>query len=163
MHERRAEKRTASIICPIDFSDRDLMALRYAAQMARQRRGKLIVVHVVPSEEPDDFAVPTDTMCEAALTRLERFVPSQPGVQCEWVVLQGEVADQLVEFAAGCDTPQIVMSTRGRKSNGCGFMGHTAEAVLRQAPCPVVMVNNEDLAPMGGVMDSVHQCSCAAS
>jgi nucleotide-binding universal stress UspA family protein len=163
MHERRAERRTASIICPIDFSERDLVALQYAAQMARQRHGKLIVVHVVPNEAVDDFSVPTDTMCETALARLERFVPSQPGVQCEWVVLQGDVADQLVEFAAGCETPQIVMATRGRKIIGCGFMGHTAEAVLREAPCPVVMVNSEDLAATSDDSKSAQQCGCAAS
>jgi nucleotide-binding universal stress UspA family protein len=162
MHERRAERRTASVICPINFSERDVVALRYAAQMARQRRGKLIVVHVVPNEELDDFAVPTDTMCEKALARLERFVPSQPGVQCEWVVLQGEVADQLVEFAAGCQSPQIVMATGGR-TNGCRFVGQTAESVLRQAPCPVVMVNDEDLAAVEEPYNSPSQCAYAVS
>jgi nucleotide-binding universal stress UspA family protein len=161
-HERRAERRTASIICPVDFSERDLVALRYATQLARQRRGNLFVVHVVPNEELDDFAIPTDTMCEKALARLERFVPSQPGVQCEWVVLQGETAEQLVEFAAGCETPQIVMATRGRKS-GCGFMGQTAEAVLRQAPCPVVMVNGEDLAPVEETSECPSHLAYAAS
>jgi nucleotide-binding universal stress UspA family protein len=162
-HERRAGKRTATIICPIDFSERDLVALRYAVQMARQRRGKLVVVHVIPNEQSDDFAVPTDSMCETALARLERFVPSQPGVQCEWVVLQGDVADQLVEFAAGCETPQIVMATRGRKVIGCGFMGNTAEAVLREAACPVVMVNSDDLTTVSDSFDSAQQCGCAAS
>jgi nucleotide-binding universal stress UspA family protein len=143
--ERRSERRPASIICPVDFSDRDLMALQYAAQMARQRRGKLIVVHVLPNDNFDDLDPPVDMACEAALAELERFVPQQSGVQCEWVVLQGDVADQLVELAAGSEAPQIVMATGGRKA-GRKLMGPTAEAVLRQAPCPVVMVHDEDMA-----------------
>jgi nucleotide-binding universal stress UspA family protein len=61
-------------------------------------------------------------------------------------VLQGDVADQLVELAAGSESPQIVMATRGRKTAGRKLMGPTAEAVLRQAPCPVVMVHDEDVA-----------------
>lgn len=144
--ERRAERRPASIICPVDFSDRDLMALQYAGQMARERRGKLIIVHVLPPDDFDDLDPPADMACEAALAELERFVPHQPGVQCEWVVLQGDVADQLVELAAGSAAPQIVMATRGRKAAGRKLMGPTAEAVLRQAPCPVVMVHDEDMA-----------------
>jgi nucleotide-binding universal stress UspA family protein len=165
--ERRAERRPASIICPVDFSERDLVALRYAAQMARQRRGKLIVVHVVPNEEISDafdaLDAPGNTACEVALAQLERFVPLQPGVQCEWVVLRGDVADQLVELATGCDAPQIVMATRVRKNAGRAFMGHTAEAVLRQAPCPVVMVNDEDLTAVRQTADSIHQYGYAAS
>lgn len=141
--EREAKRRPMSIICPVDFSERDIKALRYAGQMARQRRGKLIVVHVIPNEELDDFAVPTDSLCEAALAQLEEFVPQETGVQCEWVVLQGEVAEQVVELAAGCEMPQIVMAGRGRQGGGT-FMGATAEAVVRLAPCPVVMVNEED-------------------
>ena len=157
--ERRAERRPASIICPVDFSPRDLVALRYAAQMARQRRGKLIVVHVVRSDEVDASG---NSVCEESLARLERFVPVQPGVLCEWVVLQGDVADQLVELAAGCDAPQIVMATRGRKAD-CARMSSTAEAVLRQAPCPVVMVNDEDLVAVRQTSGHVHQYACAAS
>src|SRR5262245_9550469 len=134
--ERRAGRRPVSIICPVDFSERDLVALRYAAQMARQRRGKLVVVHVLPNSDFDNMDPPADTACEAALSELEQFVPLQSGVQCEWVVLQGDVAEQLVELAAGCEAPQIVMATRGRKTGGRTLIGPTAEAVLRQAPCP---------------------------
>jgi nucleotide-binding universal stress UspA family protein len=68
----------------------------------------------------------------------------------------------LVELAAGCDAPQIVMATRGRKAD-CALMPAAAEAVLRQAPCPVVMVNDEDLAAVRPTGSSVHQYARAAS
>jgi universal stress protein A len=143
--ERSAERRTATIICPVNFSHRDPVALRYAAQMARQRRGKLVVLHVLATEDGAALDVAGEADFENALARLEEFVPVPAGVPCEWVVLQGDVWEQIVEFAAGCDSPQIVMATGGRK-NRDGFVGHTAEAVLRHAACPVVMVNDDDLA-----------------
>jgi len=162
--KRRTETRPASIICPIDFSERDIVALRYAAQLARQRRGKLMVVHVVPSAEDSlDAGGAGDTTCEAALARLERFVPLQSGVRCEWIVLQGEVAGQIVELAAGCETPQIVMATRGRNGVGRASMGQTAEAVLRRAPCPIVMVNDEDLTAIRQSADGASRYACSAS
>lgn len=145
-HERRTDRRPASIICPVNFSERDLVALRYATQLAKQRRGKLVVVHVVSEEMAQGSGQTRDISCKVALTQLERFVPVQPGVQCEWIVLRGEVADQLVELAAGCESPQIVMATGGRKGAGRTFLGHAAESVVRQAPCPVVMVHDEDFA-----------------
>lgn len=155
--ERQAARRPPSIICPIDFSEHDLVALRYAAQMARQRRGKLVVVHVVPHEAMDaDFEGETDA-CEQALARLEEFVPSQAGVQCEWVVLQGDVAEQLVEMAGGCESPQIVMASRCRRGMRRGFVGETGAAVLRHAPCPIVMVNEEDLTVVDRTGASIEQ------
>jgi nucleotide-binding universal stress UspA family protein len=164
IRKRRSETRPAGIICPVDFSPRDHVALRYGAQLARQRRGKLVVVHVVPSAENSlDVNGAGDTACEAVLMRLEHFVPCQPGVQCEWVVLQGDVADQIVELAAGCEAPQIVMSIRGRNGFGRAFMGRTAEAVLRRAPCPVVMVNDEDLAATRQTADGASRYAYAAS
>jgi nucleotide-binding universal stress UspA family protein len=144
--ERQAERRPVSIICPIGFMARDLFAVRYAAQMARQRRGRLIIVHVVP---PDVATSCNDTetrntRCEEALARLEEYVPRPSGVQCEWVVLQGGVPEQLVEFAAGSERPQIVMATRRREAD-CASLGETVQTVLRQASCPVVIVNDDDL------------------
>jgi universal stress protein A len=132
-----------NIICPIDFTKLGDVALRYAAQLALQRRAKLVVVHVVPPNPEQDAA--SESLCESALTHLERFVPAEPNVRCEWVVLQGNVADQIIELAETLEMPQIVMSTRGRKGYHRVDMGPTAEEVLRRAPCPVVIVNDEDI------------------
>ena len=114
-------------------------------EMARQRAGKLLIVHVVPESQHPIRA--KELTSESALARLECFAPALPGIVCEWVVLQGDVADQILELATGCEAPQIVMATRGRNGQYRKLIGRTAEEVLRRAACPVVIVTNEDISP----------------
>jgi nucleotide-binding universal stress UspA family protein len=132
-----------TFICPIDFTEQATVALRCASQLARQRRGRLLLVHVIargPSDNQGD-----DSGCELALSRLQQVAPMMPGLACDFVVLQGAVCDQILELASGCETPQIVMATRRRTDQSRELIGRTAEEVLRRAACPVVIVTNEDI------------------
>jgi nucleotide-binding universal stress UspA family protein len=138
-------KRQVNIICPIDFSNRDKVILCYSLKLARQRRGKVILVHVLPSldaEAEDRWQRRGDF--ESALTQLERLVPADPALCTECVVLEGDAADQIVDLAMTYESPQIVMFAGRRGRNQSRAVGQTAEEVLRRAPCPVVIVSDED-------------------
>src|SRR6266571_4113109 len=62
---------------------------------------------------------------------------------CQQVTLSGEaewpkVADAVIEAEQGVDL--ILMGTHGRTGLAHVFLGSVAEHVVRQAPCPVLVV-----------------------
>lgn len=157
----RRDAQPPIIICPVKFQDRDTLALRYASQLARQRGGRLIAVHVVEPASSDGDST-GESRFEAALSRLEQLLPHQPDIHCEWVVLEGDVADQIVELAASFESPQIVMVRRDRNEDGGPQMGRAAVQVSRRAPCPVVVVNEMDVGAPAQLAQLSHEAGRAA-
>jgi nucleotide-binding universal stress UspA family protein len=56
------------------------------------------------------------------------------------VVAHGAAAPEIV--AAGAKADLIVIATHGRSGLGRLLLGSTAEAVIRQAPCPVLVLRS---------------------
>jgi nucleotide-binding universal stress UspA family protein len=69
-------------------------------------------------------------------------MPAELDLCSEFVVLEGDAANEIIELAMSYESPQIVMSPSKR---GRDELGPIAERVLRFAPCPVVMVSDEDV------------------
>jgi len=53
----------------------------------------------------------------------------------------GDVAEQIVEFAATNKGDLIVMGTHGYKGLEKIMFGSVADKVVRSAPCPVLTIN----------------------
>jgi nucleotide-binding universal stress UspA family protein len=79
---------------------------------------------------------------EAAKSQLESLVPENTpeGVTIHPVLLRGSPPKTIATFARKKDADLIVVGTHGRTGLGRLFMGSTAEALLRQAPCHVMVV-----------------------
>jgi nucleotide-binding universal stress UspA family protein len=60
-------------------------------------------------------------------------------VDVEYRVTDGEPAAEIVRLAAAVNANLIVMGTHGRTGLGRLLMGSVAEAVLRRAPCEVII------------------------
>mgnify|MGYP003571910049 CR=1 FL=1 len=59
----------------------------------------------------------------------------------QFEVLHGEhVHDEIADFAQSIDAAMIVASTRGRTGMSRFVIGSTAAAIVRHAPCPVLLV-----------------------
>ncbi|WOP18058.1 universal stress protein [Raineyella sp. LH-20] len=110
-------------------SDEGRAALAHAVARARHHH---TVLHVV-SREP---AVPDDVrdLLEGLTWEWEQCGPGD------------DFADQLLRAACAsdgsddCGAPAIVIGLRRRTTEGRLLLGHTAERVLLEAPCPVVTV-----------------------
>jgi nucleotide-binding universal stress UspA family protein len=57
------------------------------------------------------------------------------------VLRNGEAADEISALAYVLPADLIVMTTRGRNSNGCSRGDSVTAKVLQKAPCPVLIIS----------------------
>jgi len=80
---------------------------------------------------------------EAAVDYLEAIAVGlrQHHVQVTTEYPEGPAADEIVERARALGVSLILMTTHGRSGLGRLVFGSVADAVLRHAPCPVLLVH----------------------
>ena len=64
-------------------------------------------------------------------------------MQCETLVRSGVAFDEIVKVARELKVDLIILSTHGHTGLKHGFLGSTAENVVRRAPCPVLVVREQ--------------------
>ncbi len=133
------------ILAPIDFSARSAGAVEYAEALACHFHSELTLLHVVSPVQtygyPDAMAVMPE-MFEDILAQsqaaLEKFAAERSkGVRIKPVLLEGDPALSIAEYAnkTGCDL--IVMPTHGYGPFRRFLLGSVTAKVLHDAPCPV--------------------------
>jgi nucleotide-binding universal stress UspA family protein len=135
------------ILVPHDFSEHATRALRVAADLAREHRGRLLVLHVITPFHPvtafpaEQVAWPSEAdLVPGERRHLEALVArvvkgrSRPPVTCKVEI--GDPYHRIVDAARGVDL--IVMSTAGRTGLAHLLVGSVAEKVVRHAPVPVL-------------------------
>ena len=139
------------ILCPVDFSDSSLHALKYATSMAQEADGHLTVLHVVAHEfeNADDMASISDAGMtidsfvkqreEALRRRLQEAVATAPEFcSVESLMTHGTPWREVLRIAAERQSDLIVMGVQGRGAADLLFFGSTAQHVVREASCPVL-------------------------
>ncbi len=141
-----------SILFPTDFSECGNYALTYATSLARKFGASIICVHViepiVPTvgysgmTEPLPITDITEQLEDSAERELPRVAERDEcsGLAVEEVIVHGEAAAEIVRVAREHDVDLIVISSHGRTGLGRILFGSTAEAVVRHASCPVLVV-----------------------
>lgn len=141
-----------SVLLPTDFSECANYALSYAASFARQANAALICVHVIePVAPPVGYTglaepLPVSDISEQLEDSAERELPkiSQceecAGLNVEEVITHGDAASEIVRVARERGVDLIVIASHGRTGLGRILFGSTAEAVVRHASCPVLVV-----------------------
>ena len=141
-----------AILIPTDFSGCANYALPYAAAIARATNAKLICVHVVEPiapavgytglAEPLPIADISEQMEDSAERELPKLGECDEcaGLNVEEVMVHGDAAAEIVRVAQEREVDLIVISSHGRTGLGRILFGSTAEAVVRHASCPVLVV-----------------------
>ena len=132
-----------TIVFPTDFSTASDAALVHAAALARQSGGRLLSVHV---EEPPlaygggelYYGLP-EPSSERILKMLEDVRPADPAVPFTHRLTMGDPAAEIVRIAGDENAEMIVLGTHGRTGITRLLMGSVAEAIVRRAPCPVLV------------------------
>jgi nucleotide-binding universal stress UspA family protein len=132
------------VLTPIDFHDHSYAALEVAKTFAQQNDGSLILLHVVPMDEPtggqmydEDFhKQATKDAAQLATIASERL----QGVKYEILTEIGDPAIGIIDASKTKEVDAIVIGTHGRKGLMRVLMGSVAEQVLREAHCPVIAV-----------------------
>lgn len=132
-----------TILFPTDFSTASDAALVHAESLARQMNARLLIVHV---EEPPlaygggelYYGLP-EPSSERILKMLEDVKPSDPSVPYTHRLTMGDPAGEVVRMASDENAEMIILGTHGRTGMTRLLMGSVAEAIVRRAPCPVLV------------------------
>jgi universal stress protein A len=138
------------ILCPVDFSNESVYALRYAAMLASHFEGELLIVHAVePLPYPVEFgplpALFTDAepvLLERSREQLEALRKKEfpDAIAARTLVEVGVAEHAICECAKRESADMIVLSTHGRSGLSHLLLGSVAERVLRFAHCPVLTI-----------------------
>ena len=150
---------TVPVVVGVDFSDAGDMALRQAFAMVNATPGaEPHAVHVgsaygpmVRVEKPDDTLVLTmEEASEMLRQHVERVVEEfrrDRATYFERVVTHirlGTPASEISQLASDLDADLVIVGTHGRRSVKHLLLGSVAEAVMRHARCPVLVVRAKD-------------------
>ena len=137
------------IICPVDFSESSVRALAYAAALARWYDAQLTVLHVVPTFEAmqvrgdlgEPVRVVTPMPREQVLEEMSRSLNlAALSPRATPIAESGDPQATIIDQAISKKADLIVMGTHGRRGFKRLLLGSVTEAVLREAPCPVLTV-----------------------
>jgi nucleotide-binding universal stress UspA family protein len=131
------------IIWATDFSTSSDRALRWAESLAHDLRTTLIMLHVEPGQPTTEFGsiykgLPDPNISDLAMA-LAAIKPKRADVLYEHRIRAGDAAPEIVAEAKECDAAAIVIGSHGRTGMRKLLLGSVAEAVLRTAPCPVMV------------------------
>ena len=141
-----------TILLPTDFSGCANFALPYAAAIARAAKAKVICIYVVEPivpavgytglAEPMPIADISEQLEDSAERELPEVMHCDDlhGLDVEEVIAHGDAAAEIVRVADERSVDLIVISSHGRTGLGRMIFGSTAEAVVRHATCPVLVV-----------------------
>lgn len=129
------------ILCPIDFDDNSLAALRLAARLAERDQAKLYLMHVIRIVEEMTVAAPVTFQRDEQETQrqLEQIAEGRlAGIDYEIVLRYGDPAEQIIVAESELGAELVVMATHGRRGLSHVFFGSVAERVVRESLCPVL-------------------------
>jgi len=134
------------ILTAVDFSANSLEAFRVAAEMASVHSASLHLLHVIEAwpAAPGEAAVEFVQKANMAIEQL--VAASQPAldkVTFTSEVASGRAFDEIVNRARDWRADLIVLGTKGTSSLEQIFLGGTAEHVIKESPCSVLIVRPE--------------------
>jgi nucleotide-binding universal stress UspA family protein len=137
---------TARILIAIDETEPSEWAADVAAGLARSLGAHVMVLHVV-EPVPPEMAYGTEDLRQKRHDRAAAFVQKAqwalpPSIESDHMIRTGAAAEEILFAARLWEADLIVMGTRGRSRVAQFVLGSTAEAVIRQAPCPVMTVGH---------------------
>ena len=134
-------------LVPVDFSKNAEPALRYAAALARENSGKLLLVHVIQMALSDsDGGVFFDYYALLEKDAKERFKKLAARHKLETaqyrtvIVSAVDIAGAIVSQARKARAAMIIMGSQGKTGLQRLMLGSVAERTLRYAECPVLIV-----------------------
>jgi len=150
--------RIRKILYATDFSPYSNQAYFHAVALAESHGASLTILFVYPG----GFGAPE--MADDGEDRsywqqqLEQIRPVNENISTHHVLLEGDPAAEIVNYAREASFDLIVMGTHGRTGLERLLMGSVAEKVMREAPCSVLVVK----LPRGVPVPEAHRVAVAA-
>ena len=135
------------ILVPLDGSEHSERALEAAVQLAKKFNSKLALLTVYSATEmtpsPEFPGIPvigaTRELGEKILAEAEQKVKSET-MEVETELSEGNAVERIVEKSKEGKFDLIVMGARGLSTIKKILIGSVSEDVIKNAPCPVLIV-----------------------
>ena len=148
-----------TVLVAFDFGETSEKALSYGQNLTRAFGGRLHVLHVADviattasQFYPDHPGDPEMRAESLALKQLRALLPQ--GTAEFAVRISGSPGGAIVKHAESIGADVIVIGTHGREGVSRLLMGSVAEYVVRHAPCPVLVVRQQEHEFVVGDADS---------
>lgn len=129
-------------LVPVDFSDNSLQALDLALALASPRADRITVIHII--ETHYDFATQvamyTEQQLKEGRKRGKELLAKHAQVALRFKLEEGNPTIQISQLASKQKVDLIVMGTQGASGITKSLIGTVAVSVIREAPCPVLIV-----------------------
>ena len=142
---------TEKILLATDLSEASSSATEEAFELARRLGATLLVVSVI---DPGSLLLPggrfrarVDQVREHREQVAQALVERgrEAGVNGSLLVWAGDPGDMIVSAAEAERADMLVVGSHGRGAVGRLFLGSVSEHVVRNAPCPVLVVRPRDV------------------
>jgi nucleotide-binding universal stress UspA family protein len=154
------------LLVTTDFSEASRQAFPWAVELGKQFGATITLAYVFPTALPVELSqigiiFEQKRLAGEAKARLDRFREAElpASLPVETVVLEGRPAHEITRFAKESGTDLIVTSTHGHTGFKHLWSGSTAERIVREAPCPVLVVREQPVPVSfpGDVLCRFHQ------
>lgn len=139
-----------TILVPTDFSKDADNACRFAIEIAKKTKAKIILMHafetpVLYSEMPMVSAeLSYGALHDNALSKLKKYHdkirPVSNGIKIELILQQGLASARISEIAVEKKADLIVVGTTGKSAVERVVMGSNTRRVIHTAPCMVLAI-----------------------
>jgi len=141
-----------TVLVSTDFSDFGDAAISHAFRVAKDYGARVVLLHVLDASPPPNplyahyYPIPTPEQIRQAEAKaheeLRARIPEalRRSDRVETQVAQGSPAGEILRVADEQQASLIVISTHGRTGLRRLALGSVAERVIRDAPCPVLVV-----------------------
>lgn len=140
------------ILVAVDLSDSTQPILHYSADLARNENASLALIHAIPAAAPLAAAAwgggpsvatsPEEELAEyeSSIGLLHQLVESTGLTNVDCVCERGPAVEMIRETAQRVKADLIVLGSHGHGRFFHTMFGSVREALLSQAPCPVLVV-----------------------
>lgn len=140
-----------TILCPLDFDENSLVGLGHAKQLAARTDATLHLLHVITiiptAPEIVQSLEPQSDL--SARRRLQRIADDElSGVKYQLhtrLAFASHVPKSILAAAREVGADLIVIATHGRSGLPRHLFGSVAEAIVRNAACPVLTVRPQSI------------------
>ena len=139
------------ILCPTDFSELSIGAMKYAGLLAEKLGASLHVLHVVDQAyqywmamgpESIPAGPTTEEMTNTAKKQMKEFVGQHvsASLKATTQIVTGRPFMEIIRIAKERAVDLIVIGTHGRGALSQMLLGSVADKVVHKSPCPVLSV-----------------------
>lgn len=139
------------VLVATDGSEDAMEAARYAAALLRSLRPRITLLHVIPEPvippgdiemRPRDLVEIEKAMLEGAQAILDRSRQpfDEAGLPVEGLIREGDAAEQILQVVREEEMDLVVVGSHGAGRAERAILGSTSDALVRAAPCPVLVV-----------------------